>query len=54
MHTHELVFMVLLTIIAVIWVRVFRQFVNTDLEAKAYNAIEKYSAEQKNVDGNFV
>ena len=54
MHTHEIVFMVVLTIVAALWVRSFRQFINTQLEEKSYNAIKKYAAEQKNIDGNFV
>lgn len=54
MHTHEIVYMVVLTIVAVIWVRAFRQFILAQVEEKSYNAIKKYSAEQKNIDGNFV
>lgn len=54
MHTHEIVFMVSLTIISILWVRIFRQLVLSEIESKAYNAIEKYSAEQKNIDGTFL
>ena len=54
MHIHEVVFMVVLTIVAIVWVRVFRSFINTHIEAKSYDAIQKYAAEQKNIDGDYV
>ena len=54
MHIHEVVFMVVLTIVAIVWIQVFRSFINTQIEAKSYDAIQKYAAEQKNIDGDFV
>ena len=54
MHIHEVVFMVILTIVAIVWIQVFRSFINTQIEAKSYDAIQKYAAEQKNIDGDFV